>query len=74
MPNRANRKERREDRVIDLRQLREIVQRDLAWLLNTNDNATSGSTRSAIPTPARSVLNFGIHEVAGEFSTPSGPR
>ena len=39
----SNRTERRDDRVIDLRQLREILQRDLAWLLNTTDaSATFG--------------------------------
>ena len=30
--------EGREDRVIDMRRLREIIQRDLAWLLNTNNH------------------------------------
>ena len=34
----AQNTERRDDRVIDLRRLREIIQRDLVWLLNTSDN------------------------------------
>lgn len=60
--------ERREDRVIDLRQLREIIQRDLVWLLNTRDN--QGLIDPArFPNAAKSVLNFGIHEVAGDYST-----
>ncbi|EAQ25784.1 MULTISPECIES: type VI secretion system baseplate subunit TssE [unclassified Roseovarius] len=60
--------ERREDRVIDLRKLREIIQRDLAWLLNTSDNSTMIDV-DKYPNVARSVLNFGIREVAGDYST-----
>lgn len=60
--------ERRDDRVIDLRRLREIIQRDLSWLLNTSDNAGLVDAER-YPHAARSVLNFGIHEVAGEYST-----
>ncbi len=33
----GNRKETREARVIDLSRLREIIQRDLSWLLNTSN-------------------------------------
>ena len=60
--------ERREDRVIDLRQLREIIQRDLSWLLNTSDNATLIDAER-FPHVARSTLNYGIREVAGDYST-----
>lgn len=60
--------ERRDDRVIDLRQLRDIIQRDLVWLLNTSDNSAFIDPER-YPHAARSVLNFGIHEVAGDFST-----
>lgn len=60
--------ERREDRVIDLRRLREIIQRDLSWLLNTSDNG-SIIDETRYPNVARSVLNYGIHEVAGDYST-----
>jgi len=60
--------ERRDDRVIDLRRLREIIQRDLSWLLNTSDNNTMiDATR--YPNVAKSVLNYGIREVAGDYST-----
>lgn len=60
--------ERRDDRVIDIRQLRDIIQRDLAWLLNTSDsNNLIDPVR--YPNAAKSVLNFGIKEVAGDFST-----
>lgn len=60
--------ERREDRVIDIRKLREIIQRDLAWLLNTS-NQGHMIDADAYPNAARSVLNFGITEVAGDYST-----
>lgn len=62
------RTERREERVIDLRQLREIVQRDLSWLLNTSDNSALIDAKR-FPNVARSVLNYGIREVAGDYST-----
>ncbi|MGR3320312.1 MAG: type VI secretion system baseplate subunit TssE [Pseudooceanicola sp.] len=64
----SERKERRDDRVIDLRRLREIIQRDLSWLLNTSDQS-SLIDPVRYPNAARSVLNFGIHEVSGEYST-----
>lgn len=60
--------ERRDDRVIDLRELRQIVQRDLAWLLNTSNNGTLINEKR-YPNAARSVLNYGIREVAGDYST-----
>ena len=62
----GDQKERREDRVIDLRQLREIIQRDLSWLLNTSDNSDL-IDEDRYPHAANSVLNFGVREVAGEY-------
>lgn len=61
-------KERREDRVIDVRQLREIIQRDLAWLLNTSNNEVMIDP-DRYPQTYSSVLNFGVKEVAGNYST-----
>jgi len=61
-------KESRESRVIDVRQLREIIQRDLGWLLNTNNNDTQFDA-DRFPNVARSVLNYGVREVAGDYST-----
>lgn len=61
-------KETRESRVIDVVRLREIIQRDLSWLLNTN-NIESTFDTEAMPNVARSVLNYGLSEVSGEFST-----
>ncbi|WP_375175986.1 type VI secretion system baseplate subunit TssE [Pseudooceanicola sp.] len=60
--------ERPEDRVIDIRHLREIIQRDLSWLLNTSDN-TNLIDRERFPNATASVLNYGIREVAGDYST-----
>ena len=60
--------ETRDARVIDIRRLREIVQRDLSWLLNTN-NAETWIDPLRHPLAAKSVLNFGVRDVAGDFST-----
>lgn len=64
----GNPKEGRDVRVIDLVRLREIIQRDLSWLLNTNNIATMIDTET-YPNVARSVLNYGLEEVSGEYST-----
>lgn len=60
--------ESRAHRAIDIARLREIIKRDLSWLLNTNN---LGKTLDAnrYPHVARSVLNYGVGEVAGEYST-----
>lgn len=64
----TNPKEGRDARVIDLVRLREIIQRDLSWLLNTN-NISHMIDAEAMPYLARSVLNYGLEEVSGEYST-----
>lgn len=61
-------KETRDSRVIDIKQLRDIIQRDLSWLLNTSDSANTFDTEK-FPNVAQSVLNYGIREVAGDYST-----
>lgn len=61
-------KETRDSRVIDLNRLREIIQRDLSWLLNTH-NAESHFNAERYPAVARSALNYGLAEVTGEYST-----
>jgi type VI secretion system protein ImpF len=63
----TNPTEPRDARVIDIRRLREIVQRDLSWLLNTN-NADGWIDPKRYPLAARSVLNYGVKEVAGGFA------
>ena len=58
-----NTAESREARVIDIRRLRDIVQRDLSWLLNTNNSDTWIET-TRFPLASKSVLNYGVREVA----------
>ena len=60
--------ERRDDRIIDLRELRKILQRDLVWLLNTSDSSATIDTER-YPLTAKSVLNYGMKDVAGDYST-----
>ena len=59
--------ETRDARVIDIRRLREIVQRDLSWLLNTG-NADHWIDAKRYPLAAKSVLNYGVRDVAGDFA------
>ncbi|WP_425093566.1 type VI secretion system baseplate subunit TssE [Tropicimonas sp. S265A] len=63
-----NLKEGREARVIDVRRLRDIISRDLSWLLNTS-NQESSLDAKVYPNVLNSTLNYGIREVAGDFST-----
>ncbi|MCW1917913.1 type VI secretion system baseplate subunit TssE [Rhodobacter sp. KR11] len=63
----TNPAESREARVIDIRRLREIVQRDLSWLLNTN-NSETWIDPERYPLASKSVLNYGVREVAGDFA------
>jgi type VI secretion system protein ImpF len=60
--------ESRNQRVIDIKELRLIIERDLSWLLNTNNNATL-IDEDRFPNVRQSVVNFGVREVAGDFST-----
>ncbi len=61
-------REARDSRVIDIKRLREILRRDLAWLLNTA-NAEQMIDETLYPNAANSVLNYGISKVSGDFST-----
>ena len=60
--------EAREQRVLSMRQLRESVLRDLRWLLNTGNLATTGELEHH-PLITRSVLNFGIPDLSGTTAT-----
>jgi type VI secretion system protein ImpF len=64
----GNVKETRDSRVIDLRRLRDIIQRDLSWLLNTFDNSSLVDAER-YPNVINSVLTYGVREVAGEYAT-----
>lgn len=61
-------KETRDSRVIDVPRLRDIIQRDLDWLLNTN-NMQDVYDVSKLPRVAKSVLNYGVSPTAGDYST-----
>lgn len=65
--------ESRNERVIDIDRLRDIIRRDLSWLLNTN-NLDTQIDAERFPQASNSVLNFGLREVAGEFSTEERGR
>ncbi len=64
----TNAAESREARVIDIRRLRDIVQRDLSWLLNTNNGETWIDV-ARYPLASKSVVNYGVREVAGDFAS-----
>jgi type VI secretion system protein ImpF len=53
-----------ERRLISMRRLRELVQRDLGWLLNTS-SLESTEDLDDYPEVRRSVLNFGLPSLAG---------
>ena len=56
--------ESRDQRVINMRRLRECVLRDLSWLFNTS-NITSEVDLSDYPEVATSVLNYGLPDLTG---------
>ena len=62
--------ETKDARVIDIRQLRDIIRRDLAWLLNSNNQDTLIDA-GQYPNVHTSVLNYGVRDVAGDFTTPT---
>ncbi|MEM8739867.1 MAG: type VI secretion system baseplate subunit TssE [Pseudomonadota bacterium] len=67
------RSEGREHRVIDMRRLRDIVRRDIAFLLNTTDKSDSWPL-DELPNVARSTLNYGMVELSGKRAVESTAR
>lgn len=63
-----SREEARKDRVIDIKRLRDIIQRDLAWLLNTT-NFESEFDPELMPHVAQSTVNYGMPDITGKPST-----
>lgn len=61
-------RESQDKRIISMRRLRQLVLRDLAWLLNTTNLAT---TEDLVPYPEveHSVLNYGLPELSGHLVT-----
>lgn len=60
--------ESRDKRVIDINRLRDIIRRDLSWLLNTN-NLETQIDAERFPHVTTSVINYGVREVAGDYAT-----
>ncbi|WP_290648313.1 type VI secretion system baseplate subunit TssE [Aquisalimonas sp.] len=59
-----NVEESREERLISSRRLRQLVLRDLGWLLNTGQ-LTAVVPMENYPEVRRSVLNYGVPDLAG---------
>jgi len=57
--------ESREKRVLSMYKLRQSVLRDISWLLNT-DSFESVVDLTDYPEVAKSVLNYGIQDLAGK--------
>jgi type VI secretion system protein ImpF len=57
-------KETRSQRVLSLKKMRESIKRDVAWLLNSA-NLASTEDLEAYPEVAHSVLNYGMPDLAG---------
>ncbi len=57
-------KETRSQRVLSLKKMRESIKRDIAWLLNSA-NLASTEDLEAYPEVAHSVLNYGMPDMAG---------
>lgn len=63
----------RRDRAMSLREYKAAVLRDLTWLLNANSPPPFEGL-SEYPLVARSVLNFGMSELAGMTASTLAPR
>jgi type VI secretion system protein ImpF len=61
------------DRVLNMRQLRRSVLRDLGWLLNTI-NHQSARSLDDYPLVARSVLNYGLPELTSRVVASMTPK
>ncbi len=60
--------ESRDKRVLSMLKLRESVLRDVTWLLNS-DSLESVVDLTAYPEVAKSVLNYGVKDLAGQTSS-----
>lgn len=57
--------ESRDQRVLSIAKLREGVLRDLAWLMNTVQASAGGGRLAGHEHARRSVLNYGVPDLAG---------
>ena len=62
----GKRRESQDKRVISMRRLRQLVLRDLTWLLNTTHLAATEDLET-YPTVSHSVLNYGVSELSGRL-------
>ena len=69
----GQRQESRDKRVLSPSRLRECVRRDLTWLLNTT-NLAALQDLEAHPEVARSVVNYGMPDLAGRTVTSVDAR
>jgi type VI secretion system protein ImpF len=67
------RQESREKRVMSQQQLREVVLRDLSWLLNTS-NLASVEDIDDYPLVAASTVNYGIRDLTGKTASSVDSR
>lgn len=70
-PNKLS--ESRDKRVISVSRLKSLVQRDLAWLLNSVA-ASAHMDLSEFPEVAKSTLNYGIIDLSGDSSIVYSPK
>ncbi len=66
--------ESRAQRVLSMRNLRESVIRDLLWLLNTVGYDAPSRDLSAYPEVGKSVVNYGIPDLAGVTASSIDPE
>jgi len=67
-----NTQESRERRVLSPQKLREVVRRDLGWLFNSI-NLASVQDLTPYPQVARSVVNYGLPDLAGRTVSGTEP-
>lgn len=65
--------ESREKRIISVSRLRQLVQRDITWLLNSVGSAAHLDL-TEYPEVAKSTLNYGIIDLAGYTSAVFNPK
>src|SRR5512144_2006851 len=71
--NPQSKEEPLKEHVLNMRQLRQSVLRDLGWLLNTV-NQQSAQSLANYPLVARSVLNYGLPEMTSRIVASMTPK
>ena len=68
-----NKSESREKRVITVSRLRQFVQRDLTWLLNTTASSANVDFGD-FPEVIKSTINYGITDLTGDTGSMFTPK